>query len=78
MKKTNNDGMELISLNAFKKLKPGAKINVLCNDVYKRALVLSEPFLSVNLENIIGDQVDWEVETDIGFVHNDSVYVRKK
>lgn len=67
--------MKLMSLEQFKKLKKGDVISVLVNGKYVNATVKYEAFESCSLENILGDGDDWEVETDIGFVHNDSAYV---
>lgn len=67
--------MKLMPLEDFKKLKKNDVIAVLCNGEYLQARVYYEAFESCSLQNIMGEGDDWEVETDIGFVHNDSVYV---
>lgn len=65
----------LITLDEFRNLTNGSVINVRCNNELIQTTVRGEPFESCNLENILGDGGDWEVETPIGFVHNDCVYV---
>ena len=65
----------LITLEEFRRLTNGSVINVRCNNELIQTTVRGEPFESCNLDNIIGDGGDWEVETHIGFVHNDCVYV---
>ena len=59
----------------FQRLEDGNVINVRCNNELIQTTVRGEPFESCNLDNILGDCSDWEVETPIGFVHNDCVYV---
>ena len=70
------ENMKLIDLNTFQNLKEGDSIFVFENGKYVIAQVCDKPFLSESLENILSEGNDWEVETDIGFVHNDSVYVK--
>lgn len=65
----------LITLDEFRSLTNGSVINVRCNNELIQTTVRGEPFESCNLDNILGDGGDWEVETPIGFVHNDCVYV---
>ena len=65
----------LITLEEFRRLTNGNVINVRCNNELIQTTVIREPFESCNLDNILGDGSDWEVETPIGFVHNDCVYV---
>lgn len=65
----------LITLEEFRRLTNGNVINVRCNNELVQTTVRGEPFESCNLDNILGEGNDWEVETPIGFVHNDCVYV---
>ena len=65
----------LITLEEFQRLEDGNVINVRCNNELIQTTVRGVPFESCNLDNILGDGGDWEVETPIGFVHNDCVYV---
>ena len=65
----------LITLDEFRSLTSGSVINVRCNNELIQTTVIGEPFESCNLDNILVDGSDWEVETPIGFVHNDCVYV---
>ena len=65
----------LITLEEFQQLRDGSVINVRYNGEIVQTVVHGEPFESCNLQNILGDGGDWEVETPIGFVHNDCVVV---
>ena len=65
----------LITLEEFRRLTNGNVINVRCNNELIQTIVRGEPSESCNLDNILGNGSDWEVETPIGFVHNDCVYV---
>lgn len=65
----------LITLEEFRSLTNGNVINVRYNNELIQTTVRGVPFESCNLDNVLGDSRDWEVETPIGFVHNDCVYV---
>lgn len=67
--------LRLMTLEEFRDLREGDVFFVLCNNEYLVAQVNDLPSLAETLENILGDGNDWEVGTNIGYVHNDSAYV---
>lgn len=69
------ENCRLITLEEFQRLENGNVINVRCNDELVQTIVRGEPFESCSLDNILGGGGDWEIETPIGFVHNNCVYV---
>ena len=69
--------MRLMTLDEFKNLNYGDVFFVRCNNEYLVAKVYDGPSLSESLENILGDGDDWEVGTNVGYVHNDSAYVEE-
>lgn len=65
----------LITLDEFKRLANGNVINVRHNNELIQTTVRGVPFESCNLNNLLEYGSDWEVETPIGFVHHNCVYV---
>lgn len=73
----NAESVELIALEQFKQLKPGNLIFVYNGNIYMPAVVSCQPFKSHSLENILDNGDDWEVETSLGFIHNNSAFIEK-
>ena len=63
-----------MQLDEFKKLKPGCIIFIPRNTIFEPVVATDKAFKSTTLDNILGDGEAWEVETNFGFVHNNSAY----
>jgi hypothetical protein len=68
--------VSLLSLDEFSSPRYGNPLVVLVNGKYVLTIARSDAYPSNSLENIMGyEDTDWEIETDIGFVHNSSAYI---
>ena len=72
----NQDNLRRMTRNEFSSLRYGNPLVVLVNGEYVLTIARSDAYPSNSLENIMGyEDTDWEIETDIGFVHNSSAYI---
>ena len=69
------ENVQLISLERFKMLRPGEIIYFHRHGIYHPAVVTDRASKSMSLENSLDNGDDWEVGTNMGFIHNECAYI---